>query len=115
MHVRSFQRDARAEPARPDDGTASGALWRHGDNSNSLDRSFQTDARAEPARPDDGTASGAYACAAAIGLVVGASTPPCRSKVTATTAPCGTGRVSLKGFAAPKMPARFGVLPWITH
>src|SRR5712691_5815861 len=59
---RSFQTDARAQPARPDIGTASGALGGpRSDSSGALptldltsiviDQSFQTDARAKPGRP----------------------------------------------------------------
>src|SRR5947208_11095733 len=49
---RSFQTDARAEPARPDGRRRRvGALERRADVRR-VDRSFQTDARAEPARPD---------------------------------------------------------------
>src|SRR6266487_1478794 len=52
----SFQTDARAKLARPDDGAASIASGRSSDGGR-VDWSFQTDARAKLARPDDGAAS----------------------------------------------------------
>jgi hypothetical protein len=58
---RPFQTDARAKPARPDDGVASDGLERISTRLWCFDRPFQTDARAKPARPDDGVASDASA------------------------------------------------------
>src|SRR5262249_2389278 len=56
-------------------------------------------------------------CEATSGVVVGASTPPERSSVTATTAflPTGPSTRTMLRFPPWKRPARFGVAPVITH
>src|SRR5204863_1238373 len=59
---RRFQTDARAKPAHPEVGTASGASVAQagaGIDAYVPGRRFQTDARAKPAHPEVGTASGA--------------------------------------------------------